>query len=210
MFRNALALYYEQIFRRNRFQRYKALCELHPDTSLNYASDSDVSLQTVINTGSTQNRFVSTEANNRKEIIDLNDNDAVGIGFDDDEERDIVNDISVHKINISDTNIEYVVDDDCDIETNDGIYADVLSESITVPTQDQNSDELPESRAETPQIPPSDLVMNTPSFQAHFMNVLIVRDPLLEEDDTFGDEDQEIDSIDFLSQGMIGITSTQQ
>lgn len=199
-------------------------------------AEADESLQTVINTGQSRNTQQSNKSTGEKEATDFNDNDFVAndesIGNEVEIESEMhyniddwqseyaystttVANVSFHKIDISED-----TDDDFDGESeyrnaiSDIGFVDILSESIvssSVNEHDKQSEER--SGCVTPRIDSNEysLVGNTPALSELIRTRArgVVQD-LMTVDDDDDEESEEVDSIDFLSQVMIGRTSTQQ
>lgn len=177
----ALFPFYEEIYRRNLYMRLEALSETTTTDTDEFTdaddeeSVNDVSMQTVINTGSSR----AETAESQKEVTDFNDNDVDIIQIDETEDD--------------------IVDDDR--------FCDSMSESVTTRSSVNNPAESERELAcATPNLGTQDLDMRTPQI-SHIQGRYLA-------EGSFGSDDDdgtspEIDSLDFMSQCMEAITSTQ-
>lgn len=184
----ALAPYYEEIYRRNLFKRIKALGETTTETHEyidvdSEDSDIDISLQTVINTGSLAGTAQAHKSKRQKDVIDVNDNDVLVIRSDEGEDTD---------------------DDD-------DRYCDANSESAIESTTNNTPSERESDReldCATPHMNTNEFDMRTPSIDRFRHQDLVEED--FEDSDIDDEPHSEIDSLEFMSQTIEAVTSTQQ
>lgn len=214
----ALAPHYELIYRKNLFLRIKALGEPAPgnDEIINESeilsdSEADLSLQTVINTGNTGTQKSNVD---RQAIIDLIENDCSSDVMSENAERRNGRATPRNWKSKSTYTIteNFQITEIDDMDNNNGIIA---SESPTYnvemsESRVSSSEEPQDSESESqnqfghriPEVQSHEFSFGTPSIHSRRNQI----NGLLDVD---AESESDLDSLDFLTQGLTAQTSTQ-